>query len=139
MSKTLLYRAFGIGKIPSKIRPDIEREGIVMIEEGIGGTVRFKNFRAPGKRYSHKISWFSGSIVLTNERLWAFVYSNPIVSIPLKDAAFKELQFSLINLNTLSISFDPAVFDENSSGSVECRFSTDKAALFIERLKARSN
>ncbi|MEJ7848655.1 MAG: hypothetical protein WKF92_11275 [Pyrinomonadaceae bacterium] len=48
MSKTFLYRFFGIGGIPTNVRAEIEREGVVLFDEGIRGTVTYINFRAPG-------------------------------------------------------------------------------------------
>jgi hypothetical protein len=37
---------------------------------------------------------------------------------------------------TLCVSFDPSHFHEGWSGSIECRFSTPKAQLFLERITA---
>jgi hypothetical protein len=37
MNKTLLYRLFGLGRIPRHLRPLVESEGIVVADEGIGG------------------------------------------------------------------------------------------------------
>ena len=51
MSKTLLFRLFGAGKIPEKIRPHLEAEGIVVADEGIGGWYRTRDLKAPGKRF----------------------------------------------------------------------------------------
>ena len=43
MSKTILYRWFGLGKIPERERMALESEGIVLAEEGVGCTVTMKN------------------------------------------------------------------------------------------------
>lgn len=51
MSKTLLYRLFGLGGIPQDAVDQIEKEGVVLQDEGIRGSVTFKRFRAPGKYY----------------------------------------------------------------------------------------
>ena len=40
MSKTLLHRLFGLGKIPKRYAPTLHDEGIVLIDEGIGGPMR---------------------------------------------------------------------------------------------------
>ncbi len=39
MSKTLLHRLFRVGGIPRDARDRIRREGIVLQDEGIGGSV----------------------------------------------------------------------------------------------------
>ena len=45
MGKSFLYRWFGTGKVPKKFREQIEREGVLLSEEGIGGSITFINFR----------------------------------------------------------------------------------------------
>ena len=81
MSKTFLYRIFKIGEIPKNVRSQINREGIVLQEEGIGGSVTFKKFRAPGKYYGWRKNWFSGSIVLTKKHFLAFQVNKPIIGV----------------------------------------------------------
>jgi hypothetical protein len=140
MSKTILYKWFGLGKIPKRMRPVIEQEGTVLIDEGIGGWIKFKNFRAPGRRYSLKYSWFTGAIVLTHKRFAAFTFYpffNPIINLPLDVEQLNKLQCSLKEETTLCVLFDPSDFNDNWSGSIECRFSTDQARLFLERLRGK--
>lgn len=140
MSKTFLYRFFGLGKIPKRMRPIIEEEGIVLIDEGIGGWIKFKNFRAPGRRYRLKYSWFTGSIVFTQKRFAAFTFYpffNPIINLPLEAEQLNKLQCSLKDETTLCVLFDPSDFDENWSGTIECRFSTPQARLFLEQIRVK--
>ncbi len=113
------------------------QEGIVLLDEGIGGSVTFRNFRAPGKRYGYRRSWFTGSLVLTGLRFAGFQYSKPIINVPLEDRWLNELDCSLRDETTLCVRFDSSVFHEDWSGSIECRFSTDYARLFLERLERR--
>lgn len=134
MGKTLLYRLFGLGKLPKRILPDLEQEGIVLLDEGISGSVTLRNFRAPGKRYSWRRSWFSGSLVLTGSRFAAFSFSKPIINVPLGDDRLNGLRRSLEGESALCVHFDPSAFHEGWSGSVECRFSTPQARLFFEQL-----
>jgi len=136
MGKTLLYRLFGLGKVPKRILPDIEREGIVLLDEGVSGSVTFRNFRAPGRHYSWRRSWFSGSLVLTGRRFSAFAFSKAIIDIPIADDRINELRCSLEDEATLCVHFDPSAFNEDWSGSLECRFSTPQARLFLEQLDA---
>jgi hypothetical protein len=37
MKKTTLYRLFGVGSVPKKLLPVLETEGVVVLDEGIGG------------------------------------------------------------------------------------------------------
>ena len=140
MGKTFLYRVFGWGKIPKRVRPVLDQEGIVLLEEGIGGSVLFGNFRAPGRRYIRRWSWFTGSLVITGKRFAAFTFYprfNPIINVPLDDERLGHLHCSLKNPATLRVVFDTSVFREGWSGTIECRFATPKARFFLEQIRAR--
>lgn len=136
MAKTFLYRLFGIGKIPGKYGEIIKGEGIVLLDEGVGGSVTFRNFRAPGKRYSWRRNWFSGSLVLTKQHFLAFGFSRQIIGVGLYDPHLKELTCSLVDSGTLAVSFEAGVFHDGWSGTIECRFSTPKASLFLKELQS---
>ncbi|MGK7874456.1 MAG: hypothetical protein AB4426_14460 [Xenococcaceae cyanobacterium] len=138
MGKTLLHRIFGLGKIPKQMLPILEQEGIVLLDEGIGGSITFRNFRAPWKRYGLRRNYFTGSIVLTQKRFAAFQWATPIINVPLENKWLNELHCSLKDEVTLCVLFDPSVFNEDWSGSIEVRFSTPQARKFLELLKEKT-
>ena len=135
MKKTLLYRLFGTGRLPQPVRPILEAETILLVDEGIGGTITFRDFRAPRKRYRWRRTWFSGSIAITSERFAAFAFSKPLINVPLSQAS-ERLDCSVERATTLCVVFDPSAFHEQWSGTMECRFSTEQARPFLERLQA---
>jgi len=132
MSKSLLYRILGIGKIPKEAVAQIQKEGVVLQEEGIGGSVTFRNFRGPGRRHGWKRTWFTGSIVLTREHFLAFAYSRTIIGVSWVDDKFKALKCSLESNDLLCVEFDAATFNDDWSGDMEMRFRTPLAARFVE-------
>lgn len=135
MGKSLLYRLFGLGSIPKRRLPELQREGIVLVDEGLGGSITFRNFKAPGKRYSWRRNWFVGSLVLTGRRFVAFAFSKPIVDVPIGEDRVDGLWCRLEGeKDLLVVQFDASAFNERWSGSVECRFSTSQAYRFFERL-----
>lgn len=138
MKKTLLYRLFGLGKIPKSQINIIESEGVVLIEEGLSGSVTFKNFRAPGKRYSYRRNWFSGSLVATKKHFIAFTFFKPVIGLQLEDDRLKELLCSIEDGNILNITFDSSQFNKEWSGKIECRYRTDKAQDFLNLLNEKS-
>src|SRR5205807_9691134 len=85
MAKSLLYRLFGVGKVPKLLNDTLRIEGIVVSDEGISGSVTYRDFRAPGKYFSWRKQAFVGSIVVTNVRLVALMYSNFAVNVPFSD------------------------------------------------------
>ena len=137
MATTLLYRLFGIGKIPEPLKLELQREGVLLLEEGIGGSATYRDFRAPGRYSKWRRQWFSGSLALTEARLVALQYSQMIVNIPLTDERIRRLDVSVERNDTLVIAFDAALFQSHWSGKIEYRFHTPQAGRFQDLL-ARS-
>ena len=138
MNKTLLHQLFGLGKMPKKYAPTLQGEGIILIDEGIGGSITLKQFKAPGRRHSWKKSWFTGCLVLTEQTFAAFAWVRPLVFIPRADKRFAELRCSVEEGVTLRVTYDASLFNEKWSGIVECRFRTAKAQSFREQLVRES-
>jgi hypothetical protein len=137
MAHTLLYRLFGVGKMPAQWRATIESEGVVLIDEGIAGSVTYRDFRAPGKRFAWRKVAFSGSIALTKTRLLALHYANPAINIPLDDERFEKLRISVEGEETLLVAFDASLFHNDWSGTMEYRFRTSQAQALLETLRKR--
>ena len=134
MGKTLFYRLFGLGKIPKKYAPTLRGDGIVLIDEGIGGSITLKRFRAPGRWHSWKRSWFTGCLVLTRQTFAAFTLTRSLIFLPLNDDRLSELRCSREGNATLLVCYDASLFDEKWSGMVECRFKTAQAQQFLDQL-----
>lgn len=136
MRKRLLYRLFGFGAIPRKLRPVLQQEGIVVADEGMAGSFVARNVKGPGKRYLRRIEGFSGCLVLTKKRLVGFSYWKRQINIAVDDPKFRDLHVDLTRDETLSLSFESSVFREGWQGVMEFRFRTDKAGRFFEALTA---
>lgn len=137
MSKTFLYRLFGFGGFPKVMRPILESEGIVLEDEGVGGSITFRRFRAPGKRYGYRKNWFTGSLVITEIRFAGFAFSKPVINVPLDAPHLGKLDCALERDDSvLRAAFDASEFHDEWSGDIEVRFRTPQAPLFLERLRA---
>ena len=95
MKKKLFYRLFGIGKIPEGYQTAIQSEGVILSDEGIGGTVTYLNFRSPQRISNWKRQWYIAAIVMTQTRLLGFRSSITLVDVPYSDERFRGLRFSL--------------------------------------------
>lgn len=137
MSKSLLYRLFGIGKIPAQYQAALASEGVVLSDEGVKGSVTYRNFRSPTRYSNRKRQWYPVSIALTNSRLLAFAYSNPIIDVFLNDPRFRQLQFSLEDTGTLLVVLDASLFHDDWSGKLEYRFQTSQAQAFPDKPPAQ--
>lgn len=135
MSKSFLYHFFGIGKIPKQFQAELQREGVILSDEGIKGSVTYINFRSPNRTTNWKRQWHTASIVLTKTRLLAFQYSHPIINIPYSDQRFRQLNFSLEDPETLLAAFDASLFHNDWSGNIEYRFKTPEAQSFLQHIQ----
>jgi len=134
MNKTLLYRLFGIGGIPKKIRPLLEAEGIRICDEGIGGWLVYKNFKAPGKRFKYRMQGFSGFLALTDIRLVSYAYGKPIINVPISDPRIAEIHSELTRSDRLELSFESSKFHADREGMITVRFNTPLAHQFHDRI-----
>jgi hypothetical protein len=136
MSKTLMYRLFKIGRIPTRIRDELKREGIVILDEGIPGTSTFLNFRSPLRYAAWKRQWYTSSIILTRQRLVGLLRGNYIINVPLTDERLKQVEFSLEDDGQVfCVKFDANLFRKDWTGTVEYRFRTEEARNLYERLR----
>ena len=134
MAKTLLYRLFGAGKIPAHLAVQLKDEGILLLDEGIKGSVTYMDFRSPGRYSNWRRQWYTASIALTKLRLVALRFSQTIINVPLTDERIRSMKFSLEESETLLAAFDAALFHEDWSGKIEYRFRTTQAQAFLDKL-----
>jgi hypothetical protein len=140
MAKTLFYRLFGLGKMPQQFLTTLNSEGLLLLDEGIKGSLTYRDFRAPGKRSGWQRVWFSSCVAITNGRLFALHNSNPAINVPFSDERIRKMQFSIEGDETLLVAFDAGLFHSDWSGSLEYRFRTPEAKAFLELLsKSVSN
>ena len=131
MAKSLLYRLFGVGRIPKLLGDRLRIEGIVVADEGIAGSVTYRDFRAPGRYSSWRKQAFIGSLVVTNIRLVALMGSRFTVDVPFTDQRIRQLRISR-ERDRLLIALDASLFHDDWSGTIEYRYQTSQAAEIIK-------
>jgi hypothetical protein len=134
MKKTLLYRLFGVGAFPKQLLPVLEQEGIVVIDQGMGGRFIAEHVNGPGKRYCHRSEGFSGCLAVTKKRVVCYTYSKRQINISVKDPEISELYVDVPQEQKLSVSFESSIFLAGWEGVIELRFHTEKAQLFRDAL-----
>jgi len=137
MTKTLLYRLFRIGKIPSQLKAQLVREGILLQDEGIPSSVTYSDFHRPGRYDSWRRVWSTASLAVTQTRLMGLVYSRPALDVPFADRRYEKLEFSVEKTDVLRIGLGASLFHENWSGRIEYRFRTPQAQAFLDILTMR--
>lgn len=136
MKKSWLYRWFGLGAVPRKLRRVLAAEGIVIADEGMGGWFIARDVRATGKRYWRRREYFIGCLVLTSQRIIGFTYHKRQINIATDDPRLSRLFASVPETGVLEISFEAAEFRDNWSGVLEFVFKTDLARAFYDALIA---
>lgn len=136
MKKTILYRLFGFGSIPKKLRPVLEQESIVVSDEGIRGWFVTKHVNGPNKRYRHRAEWFSGCIVVTKLRIVCYTYGKRQINIAVKDPRIASIYAETTKEQKLCLSFESSNFREGWEGVIKFEFNTDKAHQFHDALVA---
>lgn len=135
MAKSLLYRLFGIGRIPYPLRSQLQTEGITVLDEAVKGSVTYRDFRAPGKRDLKRRQWYVASIALTRVRRLALRGKTAIINVPLSDERIRAMRYSLEKGGAvLCIAFDAGLFHHDWSGTIEYRFRSTEAQHFLELL-----
>jgi len=138
MEKSILYRWFGFGKIPKRYNSDMQKEGVLLQDEGLAIVLRYRNFRAPYVYYGKRISLVMGSIVLSKSSFACFRGNiiPPIFHVPVTSKSFQAFDFSLDEKARLHIVIDAPTFKEGWKGTIDCRIPCENAEEFLQALTA---
>jgi hypothetical protein len=129
MGKSLLYRLFKIGSLKSQHKNMLLDDTEHYFEEGIAIHLIYKNYKAPGKYYSHKLLSTLGSIGFSEKQILASQGNYLLFHLEFENEKFKYLKFERKN-NELFVSYDPQKFDPNQSGEVTLTFKLDQLDKF---------
>lgn len=134
MKKTILYRLLGLGSVPKKLQSVLEKEGIIVLDEGMGGWFITKHVNGPGKRYRYRSERFSGCLVITKARVVCYTNWKRQINISVADPKISKLYVDIPEEQRLSVSFESSAFRKDWRGVIEFRFNTENASLFRDAL-----
>ena len=136
----MLARIFlGSGTFKPEVRAALESEGVVVLEEGLSGSVRYRHFRAPGKRFHGKVVAMRMALAVTERRLVAYSSSgrNKLMDSPFDDPRLDALTVTAEG-DRLDFHVDYARMGEPKvSGEVTIRARTPAAARIAEHVSSR--
>lgn len=130
----------GNGKLDPKVRAALESEGLVLVEEGLRGSVRYRRFRAPGRRHHGKVTGERIALAITEERFVVYCRSG---STALIDSSFANPRLSVVDvalqgIDSVSIRIDYDRADlPKVSGEITIVVSSPNAATIVDQLQAR--
>lgn len=130
----------GNGAMKPELRAELESEGLVLIEEGLPGTIRYDRFKAPGRRFYGKVTGERLAIGLSDERFVVYCRSG---SVELMDSPYTSPRLSALEVDvedgdTLALKVDyDRLGEPRISGTITVRAKTERAAEIAEQLRAR--
>jgi hypothetical protein len=131
----LLRVLFGAGRLKGDLRTSLDAEGVLLLEEGLSGTVTYINYRAP----LHYSAWrkvaITGAIAITGQRFVVAVSrARNHIDIPLTDKRRDAVKVTADGPDKVLFSVDPSAFDARKSGTVEVRLRTPRAPEVVALL-----
>jgi hypothetical protein len=127
----------GGGRFSPEQRAELEAEGVEILEDGVRGTVTWRQYRAPHRYSSFRKKGVYVAIALTARRLLVQRTGGKEIDVPLDHPGFLAIEASLDEPDRLCLAFDPGAFDPEASGRIEVRMSTPQAGRLLERIRMR--
>ncbi len=135
----LLRFLLGNGTLKPELRQQLEAEGLVLVEEGLLGSVRYDHFKAPGKRFNGKVTGAMMGIGLSAERVVVYCYSG---RAELVDSPWSSPYWEMVDVLAedgrlkLNVDYDKGG-EANTSGQVSIRMRTPEAARIAAEINGR--
>jgi hypothetical protein len=130
----------GNGKLRPQLLAAVESEGVVTLEEGLPGSVRYRHFKAPGRRHHGKVTPERIALAITEQRLVVYCRSGraKLIDSVFSDPRWTAAEISVKGDDTVSIRIDYDRLDvPRVSGQIEIRAKTPSAANIVEQLQTR--
>jgi hypothetical protein len=135
---SFLRRLFtGSGEMPGDVRNSIASDQLLLVDEGLPGSVTFRHLRAPGRRAAFRKTAVSGGFALTARRLVVWAGRHKQIDVPLDHPLWREIDIDEDEPGRVCFAFELGAFSDKRSGRMELRFRTAKAARLRELLATR--
>jgi hypothetical protein len=124
----IVRRIFGIGKLPTDVRAEVEAEGLIYFADYVAVTRRFSG-AIPGLRSAHSVAGYVGSVALTKQRVLATLSSLPKLAGPTVDVPWDGPQSGAataeISSSGLQVDVDVSRVDESFTGNLSLHYKVE--------------
>ncbi|WP_035928362.1 hypothetical protein [Pseudofrankia saprophytica] len=127
----------GAGQLPADLRASLESEDLVLVEEGLTGSITYRNYRAPGQRSSWRREAVSGAIAISAGRLVVWAGRGKHIDVPRAGVFLAAIDIGVEPPDRVRFAYDAGKFNPTRSGTVEVRLRTPRAAHVAELLTPR--
>ena len=135
MSKSILYRWFGLRKVPIETRTRLMNEGIVFDEEGTSCALSYRKFRGP-RKYSGW-GWEGGAVgtlVITQRTFYVQLPYMIVCDRPIEKAV-EHLELELKGPARLAMKFGVEELFDQTTGRLTCYWRTENAAAILAHIR----
>jgi hypothetical protein len=126
----------GSGDFPEDLRSTLLAEGVVVMDEDRRGSITYRHYRAPGRRYGWRKVGMKGAVAVTAERVVVWGARGLQIDVPLRAPLIHALEPSVEEPDRLVIAYDANAFHPDRSGRVEVRLRTAEAGRVAELLQS---
>jgi hypothetical protein len=128
-----LRRLFlGRGRLPEPLRAQILADDVLLLEEGLFGSVTYRHYRAPGKRMSFAKHATSAAIAITSTRLVVWAGGMKQIDVPDAHPLRTTINVRLETPGRVRFTYDAGATNTALSGQVDVRLHTGRAARIAE-------
>jgi hypothetical protein len=120
------------GRFSEEMRTQLVGEGVVVMEEGLKGSITWRHYRSRNRRSNWARKGTYASIALTSERLVVWALGHPQIDVPLRHQLIRAIEASVDKPGRLLLAFDAHAFHEDTSGRIEVRLNTEQADHLAE-------
>jgi hypothetical protein len=133
----LLGRLRSRDLVPRHDRAALHAEGVVVDEKNVSMTVRFRDFRAPGRVHKGRITRFRSALVVTNQRLVVFMGRDRLLDAPFASPATRDALELTATDDGLGLAFDAAGFHPDRSGQVRVLVRVADPQQVVDHVRGR--
>jgi hypothetical protein len=124
----------GSGRLPAELGSDLAMESLLLLDEGLSGSITFRHYRAPRSRSSWRKEPISGAIAVSSRRLVVWAGRSKHIDVPLTHPLRTAIEVTVDRPGRVCFGYDAAAFNTSRSGRVELRLRTAHAARVAELL-----
>ena len=127
----------GSGQFPAELRAFLDAEGIMALDEGLPGSITYRNYRAARRHTSYRKQPVTGAVAVTGQRLVVWAGRGKQIDVPLIHPNRRLIDVDVDEPDRLRFGYDAGRFNGSRSGTVEIRLHTAKAGHIAELLSRR--
>jgi hypothetical protein len=128
----VLRLLLGPGRLPEPLRAQLAADDVLVLEEGLLGSVTYRNYRAPGQRFGSGRSAVSGAVAMTNTRLVVWAGCLKHIDVPRGHPLWRAIEVQAERPGRVRFTYDAGATNTALSGQVTVRLRTTQAARIAE-------